>query len=68
MDLVTFTEEILNAKLHFLCSLYWDHGYTPAFTKYQNITDSVLDMTTVANLEEVLKQLHNFPKLLGLSV
>ena len=22
-DLVTFTEEILNGKLHFLCSVYW---------------------------------------------
>ena len=23
-DLVTFTEEILNGKLHFLCSVAWD--------------------------------------------
>ena len=26
-NLVTFTEEILNGKLHFLCSVYWRHFF-----------------------------------------
>ena len=37
-DLVTFTEEILNGKLHFLCSVSWNYfsGFGKKFAKSHN--------------------------------
>ena len=35
-DLATFTEEILNGKLHFLCSVScWNYGHSQVEIKYQ---------------------------------
>ena len=33
VDLVTFTEEILNGKLHFLCSEYWGFQFQMILTR-----------------------------------
>ena len=41
-DVVTFTEEILNGKLHFLCSsiliFFFKKTYAPTFQLFQNLS------------------------------
>ena len=49
MDLVTFTEEILNGKLHLLCSVR-----RPKHTTSEDLKSSVLIMIKTVNTLQIL--------------
>ena len=50
-DLVTFTEEILNGKLYFLCSVYWEYSWPKKYfvqTTFHNNLSRLLVILAVA--------------------
>ena len=57
-DLVTFTEEILNGKLHFLCSVWFGSKYVFYHSKYvfvkieKSILRSESSLKTVGAIDE----------------
>ena len=42
-DLVTFTQEILNGTLHFLCSAKRKHDYINALLKIENMNNDLVN-------------------------
>ena len=60
-DLVSFTEETLNGKLHFLCSVKWmsewDFLNECSFTNYLITGSNLIAITKISDVEHVLSKM-----------
>ena len=66
MDLVTFTEEIVSGKLHFVCNVYSEHWRNKRKLKQQrNLKKSKMMKEVMSITTKKSEGIHQLLKILG---